>query len=79
MTDLELASILRLDPDNKACLYAANRIEALRGALGSMLESYGMAVGEVAGVPTPLPPLAVDAVKGFFKDAGRCNDVYHAD
>ena len=79
MTDQELVGILRIS-DEPCYLHAANRIEALRGALGSMLESYGLAIGEVPSVrPFVLPPLAVDVLKGFFLDAKRCNEVFHAD
>jgi len=49
----------------------------LHQALGSMLESFGACIGETMGSKTPLPPLAIDVVKGFFLDAKNCNEVYH--
>jgi hypothetical protein len=78
MRDKELVGILRIS-DAPCDLHAANRIEALRSALGSMLESYGMSIGEVVGVNSPLPEVARDVVRGFFKDAKRCNEVFHAE
>lgn len=53
------------------------RAEELHDALGAMLESYAMAVGDCPSTKTPLPPMAVDVLKGFFLDARRCNQIYH--
>lgn len=60
-----------------AMLAAANsRVRELETALRSMLESYGMCVNEVEGVESPLPPFAIDVVKGFFTDAKHCQRVF---
>lgn len=56
------------------------RERELFAALGSMLESYGMLIGEVPSqmptLKTPIPPLAIDVIKGYFFDAKKHNAVY---
>lgn len=76
MTDDQVVALLRTSR-KPVLLEAADRIERLKKALGFMLESYGMSIGELCCSRTPLSSQAVRHLKKLFDNAAWCNDVFH--
>ena len=79
ITDEKLICTLR-STESPIANRAAQRIEDLKRALGVMLESYGGAIREIPQPDMfPLPSMAIDVLKGYFKGAKTCNAAFHAD